>query len=343
MVLDFFSGGRLPRFPSLKDMPDDVTYWCGIFADTNPPEVESWIYKLFEVEKPPEYTMLCQPPAVIKLADKYIINPEAENLQNIANGYNEYIKMTYGKSENFIRVYLMGEYGTLSDEKRVFYSYNDNIHSSDNIRIDYNEPLLIGVDLGTVAPAFLISQMQGATLVCIKEFCGEFTTIREMCMDAVMPWLHNNCKGMKIDSVLYDPAKTDHGDVQLREFFGDVVKPAITNNISLRIDAVSQRLIKLSSKGQPIYILSRQGCPYLRQAFNGKYFYRRVRVIGEERYSEEPHKNHPHSDVSDCNESLCLHVNYEYQLNKDVNSKDKEFDNWKFESYRRQADPITGY
>jgi len=310
MVLDFFSGGRLPRFPSLKDMPEGVAYWCGIFADTNPPEVSSWIYKLFEVDKPQEYTMFVQPPAVLKENDKYIINPNAENLKNIQNGEQEYIKMTWGKSESFIQVYLMGEYGTLSDEKRVYYSYNDDIHSSDHIVIDYKSPLIIGVDLGTVAPAFIIGQMQGPVLVGIKEFCGEFTTIREMCNDAVMPWLHDNCKGMRLGAVVFDIAKTDHGDVQLREFFGSVVIPAQTNNISQRIDAVAKRLSRLS-QGKPLLVISRSGCPELRKGFNGKYYYRRVKIIGEEKFTEEPYKNHPFSDcliagtkvmMADCSE-----------------------------------------
>ncbi len=343
MVLDFFSGGRLPRFPSLKDMPEGVKYWCGIFGDTNPPEEDSWIYKLFEIDKPPEYTMLCQPPAVIREGEGYIINPEAENIKNILNGEEEYIKMTWGKDEAFIRVYLMGEYGTLSDQKRVYYSYNDNIHSSDHVNIDWKLPIVIGVDLGTVAPTILISQMQGVALVVIKEFCGEFTTIREMCTDSVMPWLHDNCRGMKIDAVIYDPADTYDGSEQLREFFSLAVKSAITNSVSVRIDAVSKRLTRLSSQGQPIIIISRKGCPQLRKGFNGKYYYRRVQVIGENRYTDEPHKIHPYSDVHDSLQYICLHVNYETELAKDFDEKRIELEKWEFKQFRSKSDEITGY
>jgi hypothetical protein len=346
MVLDFFSGGRLPRFPSLKDMPEGVTYWCGIFGDTNPPEEDSWIYKLFEVEKPTEYTMFSQPPAVLKVGDKYEINPDAENIKNILNGESEYVKMTWGKDEAFIRVYLMGEYGTLSDQKRVYYSYNDNIHSDDNIVIDnkthHSPPLIIGVDLGTVAPAILVAQMQGATLVVIKEFCGEFTTIREMCVDAVMPWLHENCRGMGIEAVIYDPADTYDGSEQLREFFGAAVKAAQTNSVSLRIDATTKRLNKLT-KGQPALKIIRKLCPQLRKGFNGKYYYRRVRIIGEDRYTEEPHKIHPYSDIHDALQYICLHVNYEYELNQVYNEKDRALDEWEFKQLRSKSDNITGY
>jgi len=342
MVLDFFSGGRLPRFPALKDLPEAAIYWCGIFCDTNPPEEDSWIYKLFETDRPPEYKMLVQPPAVIKQGEKYIINPEAENLKNISNGDVEYIKMTYGKDEAFIRVYLMGEYGTLSDQKKVYYSYNDNIHSSDHVAIDKRYNLLISADLGTVAPCILIAQMQGQILCVIKEFCGEFTTIRELCRDSVMPWLSENCKGMKIDTCLYDPADTYDGADQLREFFDIAVKPALTNSILTRIDAVTQRLIRLI-RGQGCLVISRTGCPQLRKGFNGKYYYRKTKVIGEDRYTEEPHKIHPFSDIHDALQYVALHVNYDEQINDIYSKKDEAMDEYEFKRYRDKSDSITGY
>jgi hypothetical protein len=250
--------------------------------------------------------------------------------------------MTYGKDDAFIRVYLMGEYGTLSDQKRVYYSYNDNIHSEDNIIIDKRLQLIIGVDLGTVAPTILISQMQGTCLAVVKEFCGEFTTIRELCTDAVMPWLSNNCKGMKIETVLYDPADTYDGSEQLREFFSIAVQPAKTNSVSIRIDAVTQRLTRLS-KGQAIIKISRQGCPQLRKGFNGKYYYRRVKVIGEEKYTEEPHKIHPYSDVHDALQYICLYANYENELNVGYNEQEEVLDEWKFKQLRSKSSNITGY
>jgi hypothetical protein len=341
MVLDFFSGGRLPRYPSLKDLPEGSIYWCGIFCDTNPPEEDSWIYKLFEIEQPQEYKMLVQPPAVIKQGKTYVINPEAENLKNIANGEAEYVKMTYGKDEAFIRVYLMGEYGTLSDQKRVYYCYNDNIHSSDTVTIDNRSSLIIGIDLGTVAPSILIGQMQGAQATIIKEFCGEFTTIRAMCQDAVIPWLHENCQGMRIEIAQYDPADTMNGSEQLREFFGSAVGPAMTNSVQMRIDAVTKRLMGITAKGQPKIVISRQGCPQLRKGFNGKYYYRRVQVIGEDRYTEEPHKIHPFSDVHDALQYICLYVNYMFDISE--NKEEQFWDDWKFKQIRDKANSITGY
>lgn len=343
MVLDFFTGGRLPRFPSLKDMPEGCKYWSGVFGDTNPPEEDSWIYKLFEIDKPKQYTMFCQPPAVLRDGDKFIINPNAENIKNILNGEEEYVKMTWGKDDAFIRVYLMGEYGTLSDQKRVYYSYNDNIHSSERLVLDHKLPIIIAVDLGTVAPCFLMSQTNGSQLFALKEFCGEFTTIREMGKETVLPWLAENCQGIKIEVVLYDPADTYDGAAQLEELFPGMIQPALTNAVQTRIDAVAKRLTRLTKNGHPYVQISRSGCAQLRKGFNGKYYYRKVRVIGEDRYTEEPHKIHPYSDVHDALQYTCLYANHEYEANKFYGDAERRIDEWEFKNFRNKSDSITGY
>jgi hypothetical protein len=346
LVLTFFSGGRLPRFPRKLDFPQEVQdqtkiYWSGIFSDTNPPDQDSWIYDLFEVERPPEYTMMTQPPAVIKTHDGYIINPDAENICHIQNGAEEFVKMTYGKTENFIRVYLMGEYGTISEEKKVYQNYNDNIHSSDYIKIIPNEPIIISFDLGTVAPTGLIAQFVDGILYGIKEFCGQFMTITELVENSVIPWLNTNCEKNGIQVCLHDPADTYDGAEQLREFFGAVVEPGITNKIDLRINGVSRFLNKLVG-GKPAIVISRDGCMQLRKGFNGKYFYRRLKVIGEERYTDEPYKNHPFSDVHDALAYICGWLNKE--LSFDIDEQAEYDAMYRFRQKRVYgSNKITGY
>jgi len=346
LVLDFFSGGRLPRYPRKIDFSEEIQaqkrmYWSGIFADTNPPDEDSWIYKLFEMDRPPEYTMLVQPPAVLKIENGYVINPEAENIVNIPNGEDEYVKMTYGKSDNFIRVYLMGEYGTLSDEKKVYNNYNDNIHSG-VVEVAVDCPLIIAADLGTVAPAVLVAQLADGRLRVVKEFCGEFMTITELTEHSVMPWLRSNCDGMVVEIVLHDPADTYDGAEQLRAFFSHAVKPALTNAKNPRINSVSMWLNRLVM-GQGAICIDRANCAQLRKGFNGKYFYKKLRVIGEDRYKEEPHKNHPFSDVHDCLQYICCYVNKELSFDDET---DEEIASYGYE-FRRlretQADKITGY
>jgi len=347
-VLDFFTGGRMPRYPRRLDFSEELQkkkkiHWSGTICDTNPPDQDHWIYKMFEVDKPKEYILFDQPPAVIKSRDGYIINPEAENIRNIDNGAEEYVKMTYGKSENFIRVYLMGEYGTVTGEQVVFENYNDNIHSIDEVEININEPIIMAADLGTVAPTILLAQMNEGRLVVFKEFCGSFMTITELCDNYVLPWITKNCEGMKIEICLYDPADTYDGAQQLRAFFGSVVQPAATNSINVRLEAVSSLLNKLCG-GQPALVIERDSCMQLRKGFNGKYYYKRFRVIGtsahEERYDDYPYKSHPYSDVQDCLQYIAMYVANKFAMGEET---DHEFEKYQLEAHRNQASRITGY
>ena len=346
LVLDFFSGGRLPRFPRKVDFSEEIQermpmYWSGIFSDTNPPEEDSWIYNLFEVERPTGYIMINQPPAVLKIDGEYIINPDAENVRNIPNGEQEFVKMTYGKSDNFINVYLMGNYGTISEERVVYTNYNDNLHSDDNLTIYQNIPLILSADLGTVAPTILLSQFANGRFFALKEFCGQFMTIDELCESSVMPYLRQHCDGMRLQVCLHDPADTYDGAAQLRKFFEGIVTPAPTNSIELRIGAVSSMLNKLVG-GKPMFMIDRSGCPQLRKGFNGKYFYRKLKVIGEERYTDEPHKNHPFSDCMDCLAYACSYMSKELEL-YGFNKEDDEYYRYKLKEQRNDVNRITGY
>ena len=80
--------------------------------------------------------------------------------------------------------------------------------------------------------------------------------------------------------------------------------------------------------GKPGFVISRKGCPKLRQGFNGKYAYKRLKVIGEERYQDVPDKNHPHSDIHDCLQYIAMHFKiFENAFDEEdyVYEEDEEF------------------
>jgi hypothetical protein len=51
--------------------------------------------------------------------------------------------------------------------------------------------------------------------------------------------------------------------------------------------------------GQPLFVLSRQGCPTLRTGFLGKYIFRKLRLTDKEIYKDEPEKDQ-YSHLQDC-------------------------------------------
>jgi hypothetical protein len=86
---------------------------------------------------------------------------------------------------------------------------------------------------------------------------------------------------------------------------GIEVIPANTNNATMRIEAV-RFYLELMSGGEPAFQLH-PDCKVLRKGFNGGYRYRRIQVVGDERFMSVPDKNkfsHPH----DALQYLMLHI-----------------------------------
>jgi hypothetical protein len=295
---------RVNRYPAQRDCTGD--YWSGIIADTNPPDTDHWIYELFEVTHPEGHFIFHQPPALLKTVDGYKENPEADNLEHLKNGSEYYFNMMMGQSEEFIKVYVLGQYGTVVEGKFVYTNYNDDLHSVESIDIYDDETILLAWDFGIVCPACLACQYIAGQLYVIKEFIGEYITVKELYETSVLPFLTQYCQGLPIEA-LGDPANTYNGIEQLEEL-GLPVDKAKTNHLEPRISSVRNFLSRLVD-GKPAILISRAHCTKLRQGFNGKYCYRRLRVVGEERYQDVPDKTHPHSDIHDCLQYAAMHYN----------------------------------
>ena len=107
--------GRLGRYPSMKD---GGPTWYGMIADTNMPDEDHWLYALAEEGKGEGWEFYRQPGGVIKLNDRWMQNPLAENVRNLAPGY--YVGQVAGKSDAWVGVHLGAEYGRLPLEGAYF-------------------------------------------------------------------------------------------------------------------------------------------------------------------------------------------------------------------------------
>ena len=81
----------------------------------------------------------------------------------------------------------------------------------------------------------------------------------------------------------------------VREYAGLDVQPAPAQDWTIRREAVAGALNRMV-EGEPGLLLSPH-CRTLRKGFSGGFHYRRVKVVGDERYHDKPDKNaysHPH-------------------------------------------------
>lgn len=307
---------RLARYPSLSMVEE--SFFAGIISDSNPPDVDGWIYKLFEVDKPQGFRIFKQPPGLFEDEGKYNINYWAENLKH-HNNPNYYMDMTNGASHEFVRVYCMGHYGTVLDGKKVFENYNDDIHCKEELEPEKDSPLILGWDFG-LTPACLIAQLTSSgQLLVLKEFCTSYLSVRELAVNIVAPYLNSEFKEYGYISI-GDPSdrpsdSTKQSCIQILDEAGIRTTKAITNDIVPRLDAVNQYLAKLMD-GHAAIIISKEECPTLRKGFLGKYNYKRIQVIGEAKFRDIPDKTHPYSDIQDCLQYICLEYCYNSNHNK---------------------------
>jgi len=92
--------------------------WHGMVGDTNAPDEDHWYHKLAEETDTPGWVFFRQPGGLVKKGEDYVINPDAENVNNLPDGY--YVKGQVGKSKEWINVNLCNEYGFVSDGKPIY-------------------------------------------------------------------------------------------------------------------------------------------------------------------------------------------------------------------------------
>lgn len=289
---------RIGRYPSGRD---GGASWSGMFMDTNPPDEDSYLYKMFEQVKPDGWSVFKQPSG---------LSSKAENLSHLPKHY--YINLAKGKDQRYIRVYIHGQYGYILSGQPVFGSFEDSYHVATKVlEPDPRLPIHIGMDFSIVG--CVIGQVNAlGQLRILDELTSEgLMGIRQFCVNRLLPLLRTKYFGMQV-SGFGDPAgnsrtPTDestcfeilHGaDVGLNGIVG-----APSNNLSARIDPV-EHFLTGNWKGEPNFLLS-PNCKLLRKALNGAYYYEKEKAASGETYKTVPVKNYA-SHVADALEYLCM-------------------------------------
>lgn len=283
--------------------------WYGVFGDTNFPDDDHYIYRLFEKEKPKGFTVFKQPGGLLLTTQgEYEDNPRAENIQNLPGGYEYYRRQLGGKTKEWIKVFVLANYGTIADGKAIYPEWNDEIHCRQVEPIS-GRPLLLGFDYG-LTPACVICQVSPrGQLLVIDEIFAKDMGPKQFARDVVKPHLALNYGGFGFQAV-GDPAGLAGQKAGEKTVFMDLAEegiacvPARTNDFQSRREAVAKYLTRMTD-GQPCLMVDPR-CDMIRRGFNGRYQFKRLQVVGEERYRDVPDKN-DYSHLHDSLQYASLH------------------------------------
>ena len=333
-VLDDGSA-RVGRFPIKKDGAPFT--WAGVIMDTNSMDDDHWWHDLDVGPDDPERAaeidelmkrlamvlasvgvhrklveFFDQPPALLKINGSYFPNPDAENVRNQPMGMAYWLQLCAGKDDEWIKVYILNEYGRVIDGLPVYSEYKDPVHGiKRQLHPIPGMPIEIGLDFG-LSPAAVPCQLSPkGQLVILGELCAQPRSmgLRNFLSDALKPYLANRFgEGWKY-KIRSDPAGKQRSQADENTCFNILTEdgwdwePARTNDFQPRRESVVWFLTHMID-GEPGLLMD-ASCRVLRKGFNSGYHYRRVQVSGEERYQNEPYDNkytHPH-DALQC---VCL-------------------------------------
>lgn len=309
-VLDGLTG-RVGRFPTAKHGGCPAPQ---ILMDTNPPDSDHWWYTLAERDdSTPDRSDLLKSLAEAEqqLRDAGILadgqrlfsfhaqpgglSDEAENKDGLSHtaggrlGY--YARASAGKKADWTRVYVDGNYGYVQDGKPVYPEFDDVFHVRP---CEYNPrlPVSVGVDFG-LTPAATLSQrdVMGRRYVFDELATGDmgakrFAKLLKAKLDEY---------GIKAATITGDPAgdtRSQSNDEEtpflMLRAEGLDARPAPTNDFTLRREAVVAPLERIID-GKPGLIIDPR-CKALRKGMAGAYNYKRVQVVGHEKYQDKPDK-----------------------------------------------------
>ena len=281
---------RHGRYPSKKE--GTTPTWHGMIGDTNAPDEDHWYYKAAEEEKAEGCAYFKQPGGVILVDGKYIPNPNAENLQNLPDGY--YLRGMANKDEDWIKVNLANEYGFVSEGKPVHPRYVDSVHCQDiQFKPDTSKPIVLGFDFGRTPACLFMQEGPFKRWIAFDEFITEnmsavdFAPQLKKYLDS--EYQNYKFKGWGDPSGNNKGQATDNTPFELIRAAGIPCYPTETNNPMMRRAALEEPMKEMCMDGKPRFIILPK-CKMTRKGLQGGFCYRRIQTSGE-KYTDEPDKN----------------------------------------------------
>ena len=310
---------RVRRFPAKRRVPPT---WKGVVMDTNAMDPDHWWPMMagevpipedippeeaLMLQKPPDWEFFIQPPAMLEVkgidgkTTGWELNPLAENLSNLPEGYYE--KLIQGKTRSHILRNVANQLVVLKDGRTVYPSFSETTHlASTPLPIFPGQAVYMGQDFGLTPAAIFGQNLRGQWLLQ-RELVATSMGAKAFAED-LKRFLALHYPGS--DLIAYgDPsgdfrAQTDETTpFMVFKAAGIQIRPAPSNDFVLRVEAVEDVFRRLV-EGRPACLVD-PSCRHLRKALAGGYHYPKV----ADRYADRPAKN-ASSHIAEAMQYLML-------------------------------------
>ena len=280
-----FLTGRVGRYPAMRD---GGPTWSGVFADTNPWDVDHWLHEA------PGWRVFKQPGGVLWDGKAWVPNPAAENLINLPR--------------RLLRAPARGSDGRLDpglSRRRVRFRARRQADLSGVPRQparagggDRTATVRAGRDRRRFRPdarGRVLPDRCARPVARARPSSSPPTWVPRhspgCCSSTSRPGSPARPPGSGAIRPAAQRAQTDERTCLevIRSVTGLPAHAAPTNSFLPRREAVAGALGRLI-EGVPGLQIS-PACKVLRKGFAGGYHYRRLKVAGDERYHDEPNKN----------------------------------------------------
>ena len=273
---------------------------AGIFMDSNKPDEDHWIYGIAETRlaELKEWDVFKQPGGLIEKDGKFLPNPEAENLENLPEGY--YQQGLETADPDHVRVMRCAQYGYVREGKAVIHEYSDQVHCAKEVlRPVYGLPIRIGLDFGLTPAALFGQRLVDGRWIWFDELVSEDMGI--LSFSRLLIGKIQGYGGHKFSPLVGDPngnmrMQTDEQTVfqvlnaQLANARLPVrAQAAPTNDFVLRREAIAKACQRMID-GKAGFLIS-PDLKVARKGLRGAYCFKRMKVAGDEKYHDVPDKN----------------------------------------------------
>lgn len=347
MDVFLFGFGRTGRYPAKKD---GGCAWRGVILDFNAPDIDNWVYDLVVLgkmglteEQEADLRQVLGPRFGIGFYSQpggLSVDPPAENLQNLPEGYYEGLAMAFANKPNHLRRFVHNRFGAVNNGQPVFPEFNEEIHvAREPLKPIAGYPVHAGLDGGRT-PAMIFFQIVEGQMRILDELViydpGKTDLLAKLGSKAfaelAREFVAEHYPTARMGTIFYDPAidngsDDDDDEDWLRffraEFKGVKFRPGgpIGNRLEPRLESVRNRLVKLPG-GRP-GILWSPTCRVSIRAMTAGYVVGRIKLSnGTGRFQDKPLKN-DFSHVMDATQYGSLGADTRADILDDMDSRAK--------------------